>query len=661
MNRFFRCAGLGLLVGAVLPCAARAQQRDTLAKRDSVHRADSLARRDTVPRDTLAKRDTLAASDTTPKVPLPVDTMKAKADTLKAPLAHAQQPRVADSTGTYHLDRDQLFATGARDVADLLARLPGVTTLSTGWMAAPNTAVYLGDAARVRVFLDGLEYTTLDPHAGGSIDYAQIPLWPIEAVTVERSPSEVRVYLNTWRVDRTTPYTRTDISTGDYQTNQYRGFFGRRFKHGEALQFGVQQYGTAPTRGGATSDQLSFMGRLGWARGKFSVDAFLLQVGSHRGLIRDPVSGDSLAKLQATRRDAYLRVGYGDPDAGPWLQAMAATTRDAFAGGAAPAASTDSTAARGDTVNSASQYVLAGGLSKWGFRLSATGRYFGSFDRGPAPGDTAVTVITPGKDSTPPDTTIRQPKHRHGIFVPELRAGYHWWRFGFSAYTQGKGLDSTSRSEVNAVFTPFSFLRFAGAVGSARDARQDSSALSPAYRRVEAGLRLHDFWIGGGLITRGAAQLAAPTLVNDSLVRATEPSATAKFVTVQGRVWKGIHADVYALRWDDSTGLYRPQYQTRSQLYISTSLLDRFPNNSFHFFLGLTHEYRSATYFPLGDAGVERMPGYRTVGAQLEIRIERAVLSYRFTNALGEKYMQVPGFLMPRQTSIYGVRWEFWN
>ncbi len=58
---------------------------------------------------------------------------------------------------------------------------------------------------------------------------------------------------------------------------------------------------------------------------------------------------------------------------------------------------------------------------------------------------------------------------------------------------------------------------------------------------------------------------------------------------------------------------------------------------------------------------MERLPGYRTIGVQLEIRIERAVLSYRFTNALGEKYNQVPGFLMPRQSSVYGMRWYFWN
>ena len=585
------------------------------------------------------RKDTVA-----PLVPLPADSVKAPPpDTVKAPLPQAEQPSVADSSASYHLDRTELFASGAQTVADLLDRIPGATHFSTGWMAAPNTVAYLGDVARVRVFIDGLEYASLDPHGGGALDYAQIPLWPVEAVTVERSASEIRVYLNTWRVDRTTPYTRTDISSGDYQTNLYRGFFGRRFQHGESLQFGVQQYGTAPARGSATSDQLSLMGRLGWARGKFSFDAFMLQVGSHRGTIVDRTTGDSVPRLQATRRDAYVRVGYGDPDRGGWLQATAATTRYRYSGASAPASTstTDTTAVPGDTTVSAAQYVLAAGLTEGGVRLSATARYFPSFARGPA------------------DTGTARAKAGH-LLVPTLRASYNWWKLGLSAFAQGKDLDSTSRQEVSAEFTPFSFVRVSGAVGTSRDSRVSGQTLGPGYRRLEGGIRLHDVWLSGGVISRGGTLLAAPTVVDDSLVVTSAPAARAKFLSVQGRVWKAVHADAYVLRWDDA-GYYRPHYQTHSRLYVSTSLLNRFPDNSFHFFLGLTHEYRAATYLPEGSSGTVRLVGYRSLGAQVEIRIERAVLTYQFSNALGEQYMQVPGLLMPRQSSIYGVRWEFWN
>jgi hypothetical protein len=639
-----------------LPGAAQAQRPDTLARRDTLVRAKA---------DSVARADSArAAADTTrPHIPLPGDTAVklTAADTLKTPLAHAELPVLDDPTGSYRLDSAAILGTGARNLGDLLRRLPGITELSTGWMAVPATAAYLGDAARVRVFIDGLEYSALDPGAGGAIDYSQIPLWPIETVVVERSASEVRVYLNTWRVSRTTPYTRTDISTGDFQTNLYRGFFGRRFSHGEALQLGVQQYGVRPVPGGATSDQLSYMGRLGWGHNAFSVDATVLQVGTHRGASADPFSHDSLQSLRATRRRADLRVGFHQPGDAAWAQAVASTTRLSYGhgavaggllgpGGLPPGAPVDSARAPGDTLVSEAQYLLTGGVSRWGVRLSAAANYIPSFDRGLPPG---VDTITP--DSTPACC------RRHGLLVPSLRASYDWRRIGLSAYAQGKGTDSTSRAEVSGVFTPFSFLRLSAATGRARDARGVGAPLTTPYVRVEGGLRIHDFWLGGGVLSRGAVRLAAPTLVKDSLVDATDGTATASFVSIQGRVWKGIHADIFGLRWNDSTGLYRPQFQATSKLYISTSLLDRFPDNSFHVYLALTHEYGSARYFPTAGGPVRGTIGYRRFGAQVEIRIERAVISYSITNALGEEYNSVPGYLMPRRASVYGVRWEFWN
>ena len=45
---------------------------------------------------------------------------------------------------------------------------------------------------------------------------------------------------------KTIPETRTDVSTGDQQTNMYRGYFGQRYRNGLALQFGAQQVGTSP-------------------------------------------------------------------------------------------------------------------------------------------------------------------------------------------------------------------------------------------------------------------------------------------------------------------------------------------------------------------------------------------------------------------------------
>ena len=93
-----------------------------------------------------------------------------------------------------------------------------------------------------------------------------------------------------------------------------------------------------------------------------------------------------------------------------------------------------------------------------------------------------------------------------------------------------------------------------------------------------------------------------------------------------------------------------------------TNLLRQFPKSSGNFGLlaSVYHEYRSTATFPIGSDTVS-IPGYRTLNGRLEIRILSATISWQFRNLLGERYAQVPFFIMPRQTNFYGVRWEFFN
>ena len=74
----------------------------------------------------------------------------------------------------------------------------------------------------------------------------------------------------------------------------------------------------------------------------------------------------------------------------------------------------------------------------------------------------------------------------------------------------------------------------------------------------------------------------------------------------------------------------------------------------------VVHEYRSGSLFPTAN-DVTTVPGYRTLSWLLEIRILQATVSWQFRNVLGERYRQVPGLLMPRQTNFYGVRWTFFG
>jgi hypothetical protein len=177
-------------------------------------------------------------------------------------------------------------------------------------------------------------------------------------------------------------------------------------------------------------------------------------------------------------------------------------------------------------------------------------------------------------------------------------------------------------------------------------------------------VRLRDVWLSGGVIRRGATTLLPAADFDTAYARPpamrTEGTATAATAAIRGRIYKAINVDAWGIAWNDSTGLYRPRYQARSELYIQTNLLDRFPRGNFGLLASLAHEYRSNARFAAGDT-VNTALGFRSLSFKLEIRIQTAVVSYQFRNLLQESYAQVPGFRLPRQTQFYGVRWDFWN
>lgn len=634
--------GLGLMVaGAVLHGSLSAQVRDTIPKRpDSTKIAIPIPPRgDSLLKDSLAK---IAARDSARKA-------FERGDTLRPPTAHAEMPLSLGLAQRLHWNRDSLFATGAITVADLLERVTGMTVLRAGWISAPAVGSYLGDTRRVRFFSDGFEVQPLDPRAGGTLDLTQINLWSAEELTIEQGPEEVRIYLRTWRVTSTTPETRTDVSTGDQATNMYRGFFGRRFRNGLALQFGAQQYGTTPPSIlGSSSDQTGVILRVGWSNTRWSVDGFMNRIGRHRGTITRTSQtanilsqSDSIPSVESTRADYYFRVGYADPDTSRfWAQAMAVTSKYDYTGLRTATIANPMTAADSafnstslDTATSRAQYVLTAGTTRGPFRLSATDRL----------------VAGAGKTFN----------------VPSVRASFTHALGGASLFAEGKSVDSVQRIDASAQFTPLPFVGVFGSVGRAKDDRVADSSFSANYARVEAGLRIRNLWLLGGAIRRDSVRLSPPTIFNttdpDSAYNArSELAATGATLAIRGQLWRLVHADVQATRWSDTTGFYRPRYQTRSEVFVRTNLLDKFPSGDLGIMASLVHEYRSGTNFPVGDS-LTTVPGYRTISWLLEVRILSATVSWQFRNLLGERYRQVPGLLMPRQTNFYGVRWTFFN
>ena len=680
--------GLGAVAGAGLPAPLAAQvpvQRDTIrAPRDTAPSRVDTTRgrpirvaegRDTIRVPTPPKADSMVRNDSIRQgiVPLPPGAREGgRRDTLKAPLTRADAPPILEIGAPRIYDRTAMFATGALTLSDLLGRVPGLTEFTTGWLLAPSVVGSQGDLRAIRVFLDGLELDPLGRRAQGVSPVTDLPLHALEEVRIERGAEQVRVYARSWRVERTSPYTRADIATGDQNTNLYRAYFGRRYDHGEALQIAAEQYSTQPDRRLPTSDVLNVMGRLGLTHGPWSADLFAERSDVDRaqwvGTGSSLDTRDTVAALRYRRTTAYARFGTGDPDRGRWLQLLlGAEAHRAYS--RQPLLTDEDANEIPDSTSYENQLVLTGGLSLMGVRLSGVERirraggrtsYQPSarawFERDRA----AVSLLAEARSALQPsrlEASMRvAPLDWIAVTASASRTGSGKFSRIFGDFAYGPLFDASG----------VVIERPEGDLGGYDPSRLTRFELAERTNiRVEAGVRVRDLWVSGGVMRRGATTLL-PAAEIDSLyaqpsaLRA-EGEASAVTAALRGRVWRALNVDAWAVRWNDSTGFYRPQYQTRAELYLQTNLLNRVPRGNFGLLGSLAHEYRSNARFASID-GTERVAlGSRTLAFKLEIRIQTAVISYQFRNLLQERYAYVPGFSLPRQMQFYGVRWDFWN
>jgi hypothetical protein len=629
-------AGLALWVGAGLHVAARdAAAQDTTRTRQ--------------PRDTTIRVSIPQRADST-IVPDTTERERIRRDTIKAPFARAESPPSADIGLRYEWDREAFFASGAITLLDLLDRVPGLTGFRAGWSAAPMTASYLGVPGRVRVYMDGIEIDPLLPRERGMNDLAAIQLWQLEDVVVERGASEVRVFVRSWRHDRTTAYTRVDVFTGDEESNAYRGYYGKRWRNGMGLQVGAQQFSVAadPTEGGS-GDGLTLLLRLGWARGDWSVDGSMHSIVRSSDALADGTFGGTgqqvLAGQETRDRRAVLRAGWRSPDRdGPWVQLVAMGRKANETGervtsptGAVPVDTVDTLAIR-------PQYLAAAGFTRGGVRGSASLR----------------TRAGTGSERALLSPALRLAVDRRWLTLSGLAERVE--RFDDSTLTRLEGIARVS---------PFPWLSLGGAVsreegpqslaGEGEDAAGDAGQLS---LRGEVGVKLGRTWISGGVMQRGDARLVTPQLfyAGPAPADAADSSLTGAFVALRGPLWRSFGIDAHGTRWNREDGLYRPQFQSRVELYFRTNWLSRFPTGEFGFMVAGIHEYRSNVLFPsLDGTRLREAPQSRVLGTMLELRLQTAVITYQFRNVLNERFAYVPGFPAPRPIQVYGVRWEFWN
>ncbi|HEY0780353.1 MAG TPA: hypothetical protein VGD56_20520, partial [Gemmatirosa sp.] len=565
----------------------------------------------------------------------------------KAPIARAEAPTQGIIAGpAYRFRGDTILASGALTVADLLERVPGVVVFRSGYLASAQTASYLGDFRRIRVFREAVEVDPVDPRNGGVLDLTDVQLWLAEEVTIEPTAGEVRVFIRTRAPNNTTPQTRVDVFTGDQETNLYRAFYGKRFTNGGLLQVNLQEYGTGrANRTGGGGDATNALVRLGWARRNRSIDLTFTRIDRRRNRGNDYFSLDSVLVGFLGRRDeATLRAAYGDPEQGVWAQAIANVLRFRLEDpqyAAAPAGDT-ATRAYSDSNVYRNQYVLTGGFTRWGVRFTATDRY----------------RVGAG----------------HAYHAPSLRAAYDINRLSLSGVAERVGTDSTKRVDVSARFAILPRIAALGGVSSTTG----DSAVGGTRRVVRAQLAAdvtRNAWLSLGRVIRDGGIFLPPRLYGvpgGTPVATTEGRAQGIIGEFRGEVLPFITADFGGTAWDNA-GLYRPKYQGRGELRFASDFLRRFPTGEFGLQVAFSDEYRSNTAFPLapspavgstapasGPITITRAAASNVIGAQLEIRIQHAVVSYQVRNLGSRFYQEVPGVQLPRgAVSLYGVRWEF--
>ncbi len=570
-------------------------------------------------------------------------------DTVRAPIARFEPPPDLDLDDRWTFDKKQILSSGAINIADLLDRVPGVTSFRTGWMAGIHAASFHGDFSRIRFFIDGVEMDAVEGRNGGILDLNDLPLWSLDEIRIERAAGEVRVWMRSASYTKTIPFTRVDIFTGDRNTNGFRGLFARRYSNGFIVQFGAQQAatqtgrvsafttaGTSRTGGDGTNQAINT--RLGWSRGKTTFDLYATANVRDRDAQTARKDFTNLPAFKGSRRDAYLRAAYGDTSRGFWTQAVLAVAATKLEGikdssAASVVADADSVAlASSDTLRARSQQMVAIGYRAANWQYSFVNR---------------VRAIN--------GRTVQSPALRGTIGSPRL---------GASLYAEHRGVDSTTRIDATARMEPLKWLvlSLAQSVRSPSSSTERSRSMTT---RLDAGLRFRKLLLHGGIVREDSVSYFSPQLLGTNGDALQSGPATAFTGGVKGKLYKDLHLDVQGMRWNTSQ-FGRPQLNVRTELALISDWRSHFPKGEFGFNARLIYDRRGSVPFFYGaktdgTADIRVTVPANVLSGLVEIRIQRATLFYMYRNLTGGDYEQIPGLTMPPAVQMYGVRWDFFN
>lgn len=150
-------------------------------------------------------------------------------------------------TGVWVWSREDILASRAITLAELLAEIPGTVPLRGGDYGTPVAISAFGaGGGRIRVFRDGIEILPLE---GSVVDLGRVGLGGLRSVRVVRAVGELRIELESVMAEGGRPYSLIEAGTGDLNSNLFRGTFSHPRALGGVVALSMERVDTRGPRG----------------------------------------------------------------------------------------------------------------------------------------------------------------------------------------------------------------------------------------------------------------------------------------------------------------------------------------------------------------------------------------------------------------------------
>lgn len=582
------------------------------------------------PHDVVPPTDSIpvAVGDTIPAAvgdTVPTDTLPPVV--VVAPLRAGDAP--GWSNGVWEWDREALLRSTALTLSDLLAHIPGVTPIRSGFWGHPEAVALPGGTGGMNeIYLDGF---ALDPLNSSTYNLSRLELVHLSRVRVERRGGGLRIELETVAPTEHEPYSLVEAGTGDYGARLFRGTFMTPHFIAGPLSLGLERL-----EGGGlfnAEPATTFAGWVKWMRG---IGPATLQLELRRNTVewRTP---DRVAR-KGFRQDWVVRAR------SPLATGL---TAEAFLGGSSLEDKSATTTTTMDGIQGGIRAAYQGdGLWSSAAIRAREARVLPGVEA-----DLAAGVRLPGRVELSGDFTHADWRTGRRATAWGVRAGVEPIEGvrPFVEWSSGtRGIPGLRDDDDRAILAERDILR-AGAEVSWRGA-----SVGAAWNRIEAD---------------AIADFGLPF----DQTMALFPGGNIQSLELHGRVplfWRPLRLEgwIYSRIGGDNHWIYLPNRTWRTAIAYYDKPL---PSGNLEIDARLELSHRGGMLIPaLEDpaagpgAGTvsAAVPGLTSLDLYLQIRILSVHAFVRWNNILHQLYQQdIPGRYFPGQRAFYGIKWHFWN